>query len=97
FFAGLKHVAIKVISSYTEDQIITSDPSQILAIKKAKQDLASANERANEQGAAALASARLADPATPEPQPRPQQQDPAKAAPAPNAVTQQPAVREMPV
>ena len=44
FFAGLKHVAIKVIASYTEDQIITSDPSQILAIKKAKQDLATANE-----------------------------------------------------
>ena len=42
FFAGLKHVAIKVIASYTEDQIITSDPSQILAIKKAKQDLANA-------------------------------------------------------
>lgn len=38
FFAGLKHVAIKVISSYTEDQIITSDPSQILAIKKAKEE-----------------------------------------------------------
>ncbi len=38
FFAGLKHVAIKVIASYTEDQIITSDPSQILAIKKAKED-----------------------------------------------------------
>lgn len=44
FFAGLKHVAIKVIASYTEDQIITSDPSQILAIKKAKQELAVANE-----------------------------------------------------
>ena len=39
FFAGLKHVAIKVIASYTEDQIITSDPSQILSIKKAKDDL----------------------------------------------------------
>ena len=38
FFAGLKHVAIKSIASYTEDQIITSDPSQVLAIKKAKQD-----------------------------------------------------------
>src|SRR3989338_139310 len=44
FFAGLKHVAIKVIASYTEDQIITSDPSQILAIKKAKQELAAASE-----------------------------------------------------
>ena len=39
FFAGLKHVAIKVVSSYTEDQIITSDPSQILSIKKAKAEL----------------------------------------------------------
>jgi len=36
FFVGLKHVAIKIIASYTEDQIITSDPSQILAIKEAK-------------------------------------------------------------
>ena len=38
FFAGLKHVAIKIVSSYTEDQIITSDPSQILLNRKAKQD-----------------------------------------------------------
>lgn len=39
FFAGLKHVAVKVIASYTEDQIITSDPSQMLAIKNAKAEL----------------------------------------------------------
>lgn len=45
FFAGLKHVAVKTIASYTEDQIITSDPSQILAIKKAKDDLAAANKQ----------------------------------------------------
>ena len=38
FFVGLKHVAIKIIASYTEDQIITSDPSQILAIKEAKRN-----------------------------------------------------------
>jgi len=44
FFAGLKHVAIKVIGSYTEDQIITSDPSQLLAIKKAKQEFMQAQE-----------------------------------------------------
>lgn len=43
FFAGLKHVAIKIIASYTEDQIITSDPSQVLAIKKAKRELEEAN------------------------------------------------------
>ena len=36
FFAGLKHVAIRIVASYTEDQIITSDPSQLLAIKKEK-------------------------------------------------------------
>lgn len=39
FFAGLKHVAIKVLASYTEDQIITSDPAQLLAIKKAKEEI----------------------------------------------------------
>lgn len=43
FFAGLKHVAVRTIASYTEDQIITSDPSQILAIKKAKEDLEMSN------------------------------------------------------
>lgn len=43
FFAGLKHVAIKIIASYTEDQIITSDPAQLLAIKKAKQELSAEN------------------------------------------------------
>jgi conjugal transfer ATP-binding protein TraC len=43
FFAGLKHVAVKTIASYTEDQIITSDPSQILAIKKAKDELDATN------------------------------------------------------
>ncbi len=36
FFAGLKHVAIKVVASYTEDQIITSDPSQLLQIRQEK-------------------------------------------------------------
>lgn len=39
FFAGLKHVAIKIVASYTEDQIITSDPSQLLAIKQEKSRL----------------------------------------------------------
>lgn len=40
FFAGLKHVALKIVASYTEDQIITSDPSQLLSIKNMKKDLA---------------------------------------------------------
>lgn len=38
FFAGAKHAAIKVIASYSEDQIITSDPRQLLDIEKAKQE-----------------------------------------------------------
>jgi conjugal transfer ATP-binding protein TraC len=42
FFAGLKHVAIRIVASYTEDQIITSDPSQLLAIKKEKDRLGGA-------------------------------------------------------
>jgi len=45
FFAGLKHVAIKTIASYTEDQIITSDPSQILAIKKSKDELTASGNK----------------------------------------------------
>jgi intein/homing endonuclease len=36
FFAGLKHVAIKIIPSYTEDQIITTNPEQILELKGLK-------------------------------------------------------------
>jgi len=39
FFVGLKHVAIKVVASYTEDQIITTNPAQVLAMKRAKEDL----------------------------------------------------------
>jgi type IV secretory pathway VirB4 component len=42
FFAGLKHVAIKVVASYTEDQIITSNPEQLLQIEKAKEEIAQA-------------------------------------------------------
>ncbi|PIR76442.1 MAG: conjugal transfer protein TraC [Candidatus Magasanikbacteria bacterium CG10_big_fil_rev_8_21_14_0_10_42_10] len=38
FFAGLKHAAIKVVASYTEDQLITSDPEQLLQIEQAKKD-----------------------------------------------------------
>ena len=39
FFAGLKHAAIKVIASYSEDQVITTDPAQLLEVEKAKQEL----------------------------------------------------------
>ena len=39
FFVGLKHVSLKIIASYTEDQIITSDPSQLMAIKQSRAEL----------------------------------------------------------
>ena len=45
FFAGSKHAAIKVVASYTEDQIITSDPRQILEIEEAKKEFEEAIEK----------------------------------------------------
>ena len=38
FFAGTKHVAIKVVASYSEDQIITTDPEQLMKIEQAKEE-----------------------------------------------------------
>lgn len=37
FFVGLKHIAIKVLASPMEDQLITSDPAKILEFKKARE------------------------------------------------------------
>jgi len=34
FFAGTNHAAIKVVASYIEDQIITTDPAQLAELKK---------------------------------------------------------------
>ncbi len=38
FFAGSKHAAIKVVASYTEDQLVTTNPEQLLEIEKAKRE-----------------------------------------------------------
>lgn len=38
FFAGSKHAAIKVVASYAEDQIVTTNPQQLLEIEKAKRE-----------------------------------------------------------
>lgn len=48
FFAGSKHAAIKVVASYTEDQLITSDPRQLLEIEESKKEFA-ASEGLEEQ------------------------------------------------
>lgn len=36
FFAGAKHAAIQVVASYTEDQIVTTNPEQLLKIEQQK-------------------------------------------------------------
>ncbi len=38
FFAGDKHAAIKVIASYNEDQLITTNPEQLLEIERARKE-----------------------------------------------------------
>ncbi|MEK7115959.1 MAG: DUF87 domain-containing protein [Patescibacteria group bacterium] len=38
FFAGSKHAAIQIVASYTEDQIVTTDPGQLLKIEQAKKE-----------------------------------------------------------
>ncbi len=43
FFAGNKHAAIRIVASYTEDQLVTSNPEQLLEIEKAKKEFADEN------------------------------------------------------
>ncbi len=38
FFAGMNHVAIHIMASYAEDQLITTNPKELLEIKAAKAD-----------------------------------------------------------
>lgn len=45
FFAGAKHAAIKVVASYSEDQLITSDPKQMLEIEESKRQFAQSLEK----------------------------------------------------
>ena len=40
FFLGQNHIGIRIVASYPEDQIITSDPKQLLEIAKAKKEWA---------------------------------------------------------
>jgi len=39
FFAGNKHAAIKVVASYSEDRIVTTNPQQLLDQEKTRKDL----------------------------------------------------------
>jgi type IV secretory pathway VirB4 component len=61
FFAGQKHAAIKVVASYTEDQIVTTNPQQLLEMEKARKAIESQVSAENE------AAAAVTEPASPVP------------------------------
>ncbi|MFA5130146.1 MAG: DUF87 domain-containing protein [Patescibacteria group bacterium] len=44
FFAGQKHAAIQVVASYAEDQVITTDPKQLMQIEQEKKEFENAAE-----------------------------------------------------
>lgn len=44
FFAGAKHAAIQVVASYTEDQIVTTNPQQLLKIEQQKKEFQAEQE-----------------------------------------------------
>lgn len=52
FFAGNKHAAIKVVASYAEDQIVTTNPQQLLEMEKARQELQASEDKMREEAAA---------------------------------------------
>jgi conjugal transfer ATP-binding protein TraC len=49
FFAGQKHAAIKIVASYTEDKIVTTNPEQLLKQEKAQKEF-EAQSKAEEEG-----------------------------------------------
>lgn len=57
FFAGSKHAAIKVVASYAEDQIVTTNPQQLLEIEAAKKEF----EDSMSQGSATSAGTVVQD------------------------------------
>jgi len=50
FFAGPKHAAIRVVASYAEDQLITSDPRQLLELEQAKEEFAESLKKEDRGG-----------------------------------------------
>ncbi|MDD5341373.1 MAG: ATP-binding protein [Patescibacteria group bacterium] len=57
FFAGRKHAAIKIVASYSEDQLITTDPKQLLEIEAAKREFEQAGGNEEQKPAAPAAKA----------------------------------------
>lgn len=54
FFAGNKHAAIKIVASYAEDQIVTTNPQQLLAIEEAKKEFEQSSNTGEATGAGAV-------------------------------------------
>lgn len=66
FFAGAKHAAIKIIASYTEDQLVTTNPEQLLEIEGARKELEeSFGKSLEERQAEATIPSQVAPPETP--------------------------------
>lgn len=60
FFAGQKHAAIKVVASYNEDQIVTTNPQQLLKMEEERRKLREEQETEDrERGVDAGAQAAL--------------------------------------
>jgi type IV secretory pathway VirB4 component len=60
FFAGQKHAAIKVVASYNEDQIVTTNPQQLLKMEEERRKLREEQEAEDrERGTDAGAQAAL--------------------------------------
>ncbi len=78
FFAGLNHVAIKVIASYTEDQLITTNPQELMEMQVEMES----EEKPEEEA--------LPAPQTPQTPPPPVETPTAKATPISATHTQTP-------
>jgi type IV secretory pathway VirB4 component len=89
FFAGQKHAAIQIVASYSEDQIVTTDPKQLLKIEQEKREFEEAIETVEgEPTAATPAEPEIEGTAVPEAPPAPPAAPEAPAAPAPPAPAQ---------
>ena len=79
FFAGLKHVAIQVIASFSEDKIVTTNPEELLAQSAVNQEFETSTETEPTQAKVEPLAPTVSEP-VPAPVVEPQ---PAVATPAP--------------
>jgi type IV secretory pathway VirB4 component len=84
FFAGLKHVAIQIIASYTEDKIVTTNPEEILQTR--------ADEASYETAEETLAAEET--PAEEPPAEEPPAEEPAADTPSEEPPTEEPPAEE---